>query len=142
MQEFTPVSALVGGTLIGLAALLLLVAIGRVAGISGIVAGTLVRSSDGRAWRVAFLCGLLAGSALVRLGGFTVPVEMVAGTPGIVFAGLCVGLGTRLANGCTSGHGVCGIARLSPRSLAATATFMTTGALTVFVLRHVWGGGF
>ena len=140
MEHFTPFSALAGGLLIGLAAALLFAANGRIAGISGILGGTLVRASDGRGWRLAFLGGLLAGtfaaSALLR---DPVPVTMVAGTPAIVLAGLLVGFGTRLANGCTSGHAVCGVARFSPRSLAATATFMLTAAFTVFVVRHLWG---
>ena len=138
MEHFTPVSALLGGALIGLAASLLLATVGRIAGISGIVAGTMAPSSDGRGWRVAFLAGLLGGAVLVRaLAPEPIAVTMVAGVPAIVLAGLFVGFGTRLGNGCTSGHGVCGMARLSVRSIAATLTFMLTGGLTVFVVRHV-----
>jgi len=139
VENFTPFSALVGGLLIGLAAVLLLFANGRIAGISGIVAGALV--GDGRAWRLAFLAGLAAGTLAARAsGGGPESLTMVAGAPAIVIAGLLVGLGTRLASGCTSGHGVCGVARLSPRSIAATATFMMTGGLTVFAVRHLFGG--
>ena len=142
MEHFTPLSALLGGTLIGLAAVLLLATLGRIAGISGILAGTITRSSDGRGWRFAFLGGLIGGALLVRaLSPEPVPVSMVVGPPAIVLAGVLVGVGTRLGNGCTSGHGVCGMARLSTRSIAATLTFMATGALTVFFVRHVLGGG-
>lgn len=141
MESFTPFSALIGGALIGLAAVVLLATSGRVAGISGILAGAVSRSSDGRSWRLAFLIGLLLGCALVsRIGGGAVPVQMIAGTPALVVAGLLVGFGTRMANGCTSGHAVCGIARLSSRSIAATLTFMASGGLTVFLVRHVIGG--
>ncbi len=141
MENFTPYSALAGGLLIGLAASLLLLANGRVAGISGIAAGALVRSSDARAWRLVFLAGLAAGGLVIRIASPQPnPVAMVAGTPAILLAGVLVGFGTRLASGCTSGHAVCGVARLSPRSLAATATFMLTGALTVFAIRHLLGG--
>ena len=141
MENFTPYSALAGGLLIGLAASLLLLANGRIAGISGIVAGAVVRSSDARAWRLVFLAGLAAGGLAIRIASpQPIPVAMVAGTPAILVAGVLVGFGTRLASGCTSGHAVCGVARLSPRSLAATATFMLTGALTVFAIRHLLGG--
>jgi uncharacterized membrane protein YedE/YeeE len=134
-------SALCGGALIGLAASSLLLFNGRVAGVSGI-AGGLVGGADGRPWRLAFVVGMVAGGLLLKLlapavfGG-----EGLARSPALlVGAGLLVGYGTRLANGCTSGHGVCGLSRGSVRSLAATLTFMATGAGTVFVLRHVVGG--
>jgi uncharacterized protein len=141
MEHFTPISALLGGALIGLAASLLLVTIGRIAGVSGILAGTIAPASDGRAWRLAFAVGLVGGAALVRaLSPQPVPITMVVGPAAIVLAGLAVGVGTRLGNGCTSGHGVCGMARLSTRSIVATLTFMLTGGLTVFLVRHVIGG--
>ena len=141
MEHFTPISALLGGVLIGLAASLLLATIGRIAGVSGILAGTIAPASDGRGWRLAFLVGLVGGTVLVRaLAPEPVPVTMVAGPAAIVLAGLAVGFGTRIGNGCTSGHGVCGMARLSTRSIIATLTFMLTGGLTVFVVRHVIGG--
>jgi uncharacterized membrane protein YedE/YeeE len=141
MESFTPVSALCGGALIGLSAALLLLTNGRIAGISGIVGGLLTPAADGRWWRAAFLGGLVAGAVLTRWAGGGPPtLTMITGAPGLVVAGVLVGVGTRVGNGCTSGHGVCGIARLSPRSLAATGTFMLTGALTVFVVRHVLGG--
>lgn len=141
MEHFTPYSALLGGALIGISASWLLAASGRIAGISGIVAGLLVPVGDGRAWRALFLAGLIGGCFLVRaLSGDGVAVNISASTSTLVAAGLLVGFGTRLANGCTSGHAVCGIARLSPRSIAATMTFMASGALTVFVARHLFGG--
>jgi uncharacterized membrane protein YedE/YeeE len=132
-------SALVGGALIGLAASLLLLLNGRVLGITGIVAG--LSGPDAR-WRILFVAGMiLGGLAVARVvpGAFTSTVHLPGLT--LIAGGVLVGFGTRLANGCTSGHGVCGIARLSPRSLAATAVFMGTGALAVFVMRHVLGGG-
>lgn len=141
MTELTPVSSFAGGVVIGLAASLLLVASGRVAGISGILGGLLDRSKGEVGWRAAFLGGLLVGGLLLR----TISPEAI-GAPAVsspfvlVVAGLLVGFGTRLGNGCTSGHGVCGVARLSPRSLVATATFMAAGMLATFVVRHLLGG--
>jgi uncharacterized membrane protein YedE/YeeE len=141
VEHFTPGSAIAGGALIGLSAALLLAAIGRIAGISGMLAGALAPTSDGRGWRITFLAGLVAGTWLTSaLAREPILVTMVTGTPGLIVAGTLVGLGTRLANGCTSGHGVCGIARFSVRSMVATATFLLCGALTVFVMRHVMGG--
>ena len=141
MTELTPLSSLAGGVLIGVAASLLLVASGRVAGISGILGGLLDRSTGDVAWRAAFLAGLLTGGCLLRTitpGAIGAPA--VSSPLVLVVAGLLVGFGTRLGNGCTSGHGVCGVARLSPRSLAATATFMAAGMLATFVVRHLFGG--
>jgi uncharacterized membrane protein YedE/YeeE len=140
VEHFTPYSALLGGSLIGLAACLLLAAVGRIAGISGIVAGLFAPAQDDRSWRMAFVLGLVAGCLLSRAAGTDAPPTVPGSIPQLVLAGLLVGFGTRLGNGCTSGHGVCGLARLSPRSLAATATFMAAGALTVFVMRHGIGG--
>jgi uncharacterized protein len=141
MENFTPASALIGGVLIGAAAALLLVLNGRIAGISGILGG-LLQSTPGEArWRLAFLAGMLAAPVLFRTAGGTLPnVAIEASVPVLVVAGLMVGFGTRLGGGCTSGHGVCGIGRLSPRSLAATLVFMTTAVATVFIARHVMGG--
>jgi len=133
---------LVGGVLIGAAATLLLLANGRVAGVSGIAAGLLAPAGGDRAWRAAFLGGLMGGGLLLRAaapGAFGAPVASGVGTA--LLAGLLVGFGTRLGGGCTSGHGVCGVSRGAPRSILATATFVLTGALTVFVVRHVAGGG-
>ncbi len=141
MDHFTPWSALAGGALIGLSAALLMAANGRIAGISGILAGAVAPTSDGRAWRITFLVGLIAGSWLTAaMAGEPLHVTMITGPPGLVMAGALVGVGTRLANGCTSGHAICGVARLSPRSIVATLTFLSTGALTVFIVRHLMGG--
>lgn len=135
---FTPWSALLGGLLIGLAAAWVVVAHGRVAGISGMVTGLLERRADWRV-RLAFVLGLMAAPALWLLFVGELPVSLVeAGAGRLLAAGVLVGVGTRLASGCTSGHGVCGLARLSPRSLAATVAFMSAGFITVAVLRH-WG---
>jgi uncharacterized membrane protein YedE/YeeE len=140
VESFTPVSSLLGGMLIGAAAALLILANGRIAGVSGIAAGLLSRQAGGRAWRILFLLGLILGAfGLQQLGLGPLP-RIDAGWPLLVVGGLLVGFGTRLGGGCTSGHGVCGIARLSARSLGATAVFMAAGIATVFILRHLWGG--
>lgn len=133
---------LLGGALIGLSASLLLWANGRVAGISGIVGSLLAPVRDDVAWRVIFFGGLLTGGVLLmwlRPASFAAPAPLNAGGVALlVAAGLLVGIGSRLGNGCTSGHGVCGISRGSTRSIAATLTFMATGVLTVFLARHVF----
>ena len=140
ITNFTPLPALAGGALIGLAATLLLLSHGKVAGISGLYGGLFVPGTTDRPFRLAFVLGLAAGGMILlflRPDVFSSesPVSLVA------VAGLIVGFGTRLGNGCTSGHGVCGISRLSTRSLVATITFMATGFATVFVTQHVLGGG-
>jgi hypothetical protein len=140
--NFTPISALIGGLLIGAAAALLWLALGRIAGISGILGRALQGSAGAeRLWRILFLIGLPAGAALAVLLGLA-PVPSAPPTQlGLAVAGgLLVGFGTRLGSGCTSGHGICGLARLSPRSLAATVVFMAAGMAAVFVLRHLIGG--
>jgi uncharacterized membrane protein YedE/YeeE len=132
--------ALCGGVLIGLSAVVLMAALGRIAGISGIASGLL--GGGDRGWRLAFVLGLLAGPLLLLwLRGDSGIGAPQVGLPWMALAGLLVGFGTRLGGGCTSGHGVCGIARLSPRSLLATAVFMVFGIATVFVLRHLSGVG-
>jgi uncharacterized membrane protein YedE/YeeE len=141
MEHFTPFRSLIGGLLIGLASASILLTQGRAAGVSGIC-GSLLRPVRGdTAWRVAFIVGLMS---VGLVGARSWPAAFsVAGAPAmtsVVVAGLLVGFGTCLGNGCTSGHGVCGIARLSRRSIAATLTFMTTAAITVFVVRHLGGG--
>lgn len=137
---FTPWSALSGGVLIGLAAALFLLVNGRIAGISGIVGGLLTPARGDIAWRVAFVAGMVA-APLAWLAVTTLPsIRIDAGYPMLIAAGLIVGISTRYGAGCTSGHGVCGISRLSPRSLLATVAFMATGFGTVYVLRHVFGG--
>jgi uncharacterized protein len=138
MENFTPVSGLIGGLLIGLAAVLLLLLNGRLSGISGIVGGLLAPKSSDAGWRAAFVAGLLLGALAYSLAtGGAIPVTMQASVPVLVAAGLLVGFGTRLGSGCTSGHGVCGTARLSRRSIAATSVFFGVAILTVFLTRHV-----
>ncbi|WP_201316467.1 YeeE/YedE family protein [Dyella sp. EPa41] len=130
----------IGGALIGLSAILLMGALGRIAGISGI-AGGLVTGAGDRGWRVAFVVGLVAGPLLLSwLHGDSGIGAPLVSWPWMALAGLLVGFGTRLGGGCTSGHGVCGIARFSPRSLLATVVFVLTGVVTVFVIRHLLGG--
>jgi len=142
MNHFTPVSALVGGLLIGLAASVLLWLNGRIAGVSGILFGLLSGSWPERAWRALFVLGLVLGTAgYLILTGTPAPVRHGFPVPLLLLAGFLTGFGTARANGCTSGHGVCGLARLSLRSLAATATFLAVALLTTFVVRHVAGLG-
>ena len=128
---------LVGGLLIGLAVALMLLLNGRVAGISGIVGGLLTLRAGDAIWRAAFVAGLVLG-ALAYVATADVPVAVVAPLPAVVAGGLLVGFGTRLGSGCTSGHGLCGVARLSRRSVAATATFFGVAMLTVFLTGHVF----
>lgn len=138
MTEFTPLSAAVGGALIGLASVLLMLLLGRIAGISGIFAGLLVSGGEERAWRGAFVAGLLAAPLAAAAVGYPMAIpQMPSSWVLIAAAGLLVGVGTRMAAGCTSGHGVCGIARLSPRSIAATGVFMATAIAVVAVTRHI-----
>lgn len=141
MENFTPLPALLGGVLIGLSAVLLLLTLGRTAGISGILGGLLRARTGDAGWRVAFLLGLV-GAPLVfaAVAGPVAPIAVGTSTGVLAVAGLLVGFGSRLGSGCTSGHGVVGLARLSPRSIAATFTFLSAGLVTVFVARHVIGG--
>ncbi|MDX1491447.1 MAG: YeeE/YedE family protein [Pseudohongiellaceae bacterium] len=129
---------LTGGILIGLSSLCMLLFIGRITGISGILGGILGwNGSNDWSWRASFVIGLVLGAALYRLFLGPLPIEMQAQGPVLILAGLLVGIGTKLGSGCTSGHGVCGIARRSPRSLAATTTFMLVAIATVFITRHL-----
>jgi hypothetical protein len=138
MENFTPVSGLVGGLLLGLAATMLLLLNGRISGISSIVGGLLAPKNSEVGWRVVFLVGLLFGAfGYVLATGGALPVEMQASMPILIVAGLLVGFGTRLGSGCTSGHGLCGISRLSKRSIIASAVFFGVAMLTVFLTRHV-----
>lgn len=140
-EAFTPWSATAGGLLIGLAAASMVVLLGRIAGISGILGGLLQVGTWANVrqwgWRAAFVTGMLAAPLLWQLFAPLPAVQMPSSPTVIVIAGLLVGFGTRLGSGCTSGHGVCGLSRLSLRSLAATLMFMATGVLSVFLMRHV-----
>lgn len=142
IADFSFANALVGGLMIGLASVLLLATTGKIAGISGILGGVLRLERSQLPWRVAFLVGLILGPVLVsEFGPGIPPIQIDADILMLVAAGLLVGIGTRLGSGCTSGHGVCGIGRLSVRSLVATCTFMAAAAVTVYLVRHVAGMG-
>lgn len=140
-EAFTPWSSLAGGVLIGVAAALMVVLLGRIAGISGILGGLLQgatwRSASQWGWRTAFVVGMLGAPLLWQIFAPLPAMQMPSNPVVIIVAGLLVGFGTRLGSGCTSGHGVCGLSRLSMRSLAATLMFMATGVATVFIMRHV-----
>jgi uncharacterized membrane protein YedE/YeeE len=139
MHDFTPIPALIGGILIGLAATLLLIGSGRVAGVSGILGGLLVPTDGDRRWRALFFLGLLGAGAVAawvapeRIG------ESPRSLPMLALAGVLVGVGTRIGNGCTSGHGVCGLSRLSSRSLASTLTFIAVGMITAYLVGSLGG---
>lgn len=139
---FTPWASLFGGVLIGLSAVMVMALFGRIAGIAGITQGAMALpgAAKDRDWRWAFLGGLILAPLAVTVLGGTVEQTVPDNLGGMALAGLLVGLGTALGSGCTSGHGVCGLARLSGRSLAAVVTFMAAGFVTVFVLRHILGG--
>lgn len=138
-ESFTPWSALAGGLVIGVAAALFVLLNGRIAGISGILGGLLTPVRGQIAWRVAFLLGLIGAPLGWMLFTTLPPIEVNAGYPVVVLAGLLVGIGTRYGSGCTSGHGVCGLSRFSIRSLVATLSFMGAGFVTVYLLRHALG---
>ena len=137
MIAFTPWTALTGGILIGLSAALLVRLNGRIAGVSGVLGGLLTPAQGDKAWRAAFLIGIVLAPLAYPLLASLPPVQIDAGYGTLVVSGLLVGMGTRYGGGCTSGHGVCGLSRLSPRSLLATLAFMGEGFLTVFVVRHL-----
>jgi hypothetical protein len=139
-SAFTPWTALAGGGLIGLAAALFVLLNGRIAGISGVLGGLLRPARGDVAWRVAFVLGLVAAPLAWALFAELPTPRIDAGTGALVLAGLLVGVGARYGSGCTSGHGICGLARLSPRSLVATLCFLGAGFATVYVLRHLAGG--
>ena len=147
MDTFTPIASLLGGMLIGLSVSVLLLFNGKIAGISGIVGGILSPAQNDLKWRLIFLGGLLVGGVIVSFfssnlfaGGDVFAIEIERSWPALILAGLLVGFGSRFGNGCTSGHGVCGISRFSPRSLVATITFISTGALVVYIVNHLFGG--
>jgi len=138
-NHFTPLAAMAGGVLIGIAAAMFVLLNGRIAGISGVLGGLLRPVRGDSAWRMAFVLGLV-GAPLIYLLFAALPKPRIdAGYGALILAGLLVGVGTRYGSGCTSGHGVCGLSRLSPRSLVATAAFMAAGFVTVFVARHLLG---
>lgn len=140
MENFTPVSALVGGVIIGGAASLLLLLNGRVAGISGILGGLLSPVRGDTLWRLTFLAGLACGAFVWTMAAPDAPLVVDAGVPLLIIGGFLTGLGARLGGGCASGHGVCGLGRVSKRSIVATLCFMLTCGVTVFMMRHVIGG--
>jgi uncharacterized protein len=141
MSAFDPVSALFGGALIGLASALLMLLNGRIAGISGILGGVLTMSAGDKVWRIAFIAGLIVAPIIIGLLGHSLPEpEMPPSWALTVAAGALVGFGARHGGGCTSGHGVCGIARLSARSIVATVIFMVSAIAVVAIMRHRFGG--
>jgi uncharacterized protein len=141
MANFTPISAAIGGALIGLAAVLLMLFNGRIAGVTGIMDGLVNPRSEDWLWRLTFIAGLIAAPLAAAFVGYPVAMpQMPASAIVIAVAGLLVGFGTRLSNGCTSGHGICGIARLSPRSIIATMVFMAAAIVVVALTHHVFGG--
>ena len=139
MTSFTPLNALIGGLLIGTSATLLLWLNGRIAGVTGMVTGLLVKPSASQIWRLLFLIGLVVGTAAYSFCGAATPTRQGFPVWLLIVAGLLTGYGTAQANGCTSGHGVCGLARFSVRSLVATATFLGVAIVTTFVVRHLLG---
>lgn len=136
-NAFTPGAALAGGVLIGLAAAVFVIFNGRIAGISGILGGLIKPRRGDIGWRVAFIAGLVIAPVIYALLWKLPEVQIEADSTTLIIAGLIVGLGTRYGSGCTSGHGVCGISRLSPRSIIATLVFMAAGFITVFLVRHL-----
>jgi uncharacterized membrane protein YedE/YeeE len=140
MDNFTPVSAAIGGALIGLSSVLLMLFTGRIAGVSGIFDGLINPQTNDRAWRAAFIAGLIAAPVIAGLVGYPVPMPQMPGRfITLIAGGFLVGFGARLGSGCTSGHGICGIARLSPRSIAATSVFMMAAIVVVALTHHVFG---
>lgn len=141
MEGFTPLLSSIGGALLGLAAIGLLLFNGRIAGISGIIGGVLYPASGEILWRVVFLAGLLSGALLIRwFHPAAMAIHIDVSVPAVVLGGFLVGLGTRVGSGCTSSHGVCGVGRLAPRSMVASAIFVACAMLTVYLVRHVLGG--
>lgn len=138
--EFTPILAIVGGVLIGIASVLLMALHGRIAGMTGIVGGVLPPFSSDWTWRAAFLAGAILAPAVLVATGYEIPFDVPPSSLALIVGGLIVGFGATLGSGCTSGHGVCGMARVSPRSIVATGVFMASTFATVYVVRHVLGG--
>jgi uncharacterized membrane protein YedE/YeeE len=140
MTAFTPVASLLGGMLIGVSAVLLMALHGRVAGLTGILSGIIIPLAPDWQWRAAFVAGAIAAPLTWLVAGAEIPFAVPASIPMLIFGGFIVGIGVTFGNGCPSGHGICGIARLSSRSLVAVAAFMTTAFVTVYVVRHIFGG--
>ena len=141
MENFTPVESLVGGIMIGIAALVLLRFYGRIAGISGVFGGLFPFNTGETLWRMVFLAGLVTGGIILSfLHTDAVTFELAYSNPALILAGLLVGVGSRMGNGCTSGHGICGLGRLAPRSMVAVLTFMATGTLAAIVVHQIFGG--
>ena len=141
MEDFTPVESLVGGIVIGIAALVLLRCYGRIAGISGVFGGLFPFNTGETLWRLIFLAGLFTGGVILSfLHSDAVTFELAYSNPALILAGLLVGVGSRIGNGCTSGHGICGLGRLAPRSMVAVLTFMATGILAAVVVHQIFGG--
>ena len=140
MTDFTPIQSLIGGMMIGLSAVFLMALHGRVAGMTGILTGIIPPAASDWPWRTAFLAGAIVAPVIYLAAGGAIPFEVPVSTAALAIGGLLVGIGVHFGNGCPSGHGICGLARLSPRSLAAVLTFMLTAFVTVFVVRHVIGG--
>ena len=140
MTDFTPIQSLIGGMMIGLSAVFLMALHGRVAGMTGILTGIIPPAAPDWPWRAAFLAGAIVAPVIYLAAGGAIPFDVPVSTAALAIGGLLVGIGVHFGNGCPSGHGICGLARLSPRSLAAVLTFMLTAFATVFVVRHVIGG--
>ena len=141
MEQFTPLSAMIGGAIIGISSALFLTFNGRIAGVSGVASGIFSRKTPNVVWRSLFLIGLIGGVGAYRLaGGSLQEINIISSLPVLIGAGLLTGIGTDMGRGCTSGHGICGIARLSMRSIAATGTFVFIAAATFFFTRHIVGG--
>lgn len=141
MEGFTPILSTAGGVMIGVAAIALLYFNGRIAGISGIMGGVLRPRAEDTLWRAVFLLGLLTGALMIQwFHPAAMALHIDVSDPTIILAGFLVGLGTRIGNGCTSGHGVCGVGRLAPRSIVASITFFGFAVITSYLIRHVWEG--
>lgn len=140
MTEFTPLMSFAGGLLIGLSALLLMITWGRIAGMTAIIGGILPPLGADWSWKAAFLAGAVLAPFALSLSGYEIEYAVPVSTTALVVGGLIAGIGVTFGSGCTSGHGICGMARLSRRSIAATATFMAFAILTVFLIRHIAGG--
>lgn len=139
ITEFTPLQSAAGGVLIGASAVLLMAVNGRIAGLTGILGGLVVPEEQGRLWRMLFLAGAILAPVLLGLAGYVPAFSVPVSTSAMLVGGFLVGIGATFGGGCPSGHGVCGLSRLSVRSLVAVLTFMATAAATVFITRHMWG---